>query len=77
MATPHPNRSRSNLYLIAGALLLVLQATRFPAFYAGWAAGTLDSTRLVISLVGIVAALFMLRMGWRLRRPNRQDDVLD
>ena len=77
MATSHPDRGRSTIYLLAGALLLVVQALRFPQFYTDWAANSLDTTRLVMSLIGIVVALFMLRMGWRLRRNSRQNDVID
>ncbi|GAA3924222.1 hypothetical protein [Hymenobacter algoricola] len=77
MATPHPDRTRGIIYLLAGALLLVVQAIRFPQFYADWAANSLDTTRLVISLIGIVVAMYMLRTGWRLRRNSRQNDVID
>ncbi|SHI72237.1 hypothetical protein SAMN02745146_1499 [Hymenobacter daecheongensis DSM 21074] len=76
MATPHPDRTRSMIYLLAGALLLIVQAMRFPQFYTDWAANSLDNTRLVISLIGIVVALFMMRTGWRLRR-NSRNDVID
>jgi type VI protein secretion system component VasK len=77
MSTSHPDRARSTMYLLAGALLLIVQCMRFPQFYAEWAANSLDSTRLIISLIGFVAALFMLRTGWRLRRTSRQNDVID
>ncbi|RYU84427.1 hypothetical protein [Hymenobacter persicinus] len=73
----HPDRTRSALYLLLGTLLLVVQALRFPQFYSDWAANSLDTTRLVISMIGIVVALFMLRTGWRLRRTSRQNDVID
>jgi multisubunit Na+/H+ antiporter MnhG subunit len=77
MATPHPDRVRGLFYLVAGALLLVLQALRLPQFYAGWAANSLNTTGLLFSLAGIVVAFFMLRTGWRLRRNSRQNDVID
>ncbi|GAA4014727.1 hypothetical protein GCM10022408_29960 [Hymenobacter fastidiosus] len=77
MASSSPERWRGILYLVAGVLLLVVQGIRFSGFYADWQAGRLDSTRVVISMMGLVAAMFLLRTGWRLRRNSDQNDMID
>ncbi|UOQ72545.1 hypothetical protein [Hymenobacter cellulosilyticus] len=71
------NSASGSLYLLAGVLLLVALAVRSPDLYRAWQAGTLTTERTVLTLVFLVGALFMLRMGWRLRRNNRQNDVID
>ncbi|TGE27192.1 hypothetical protein [Hymenobacter metallicola] len=79
MAYPPTGRARTTgaLYLLAGVLLLVALAFRSPELYAAWQTGTLTTARIGLSLVFLVGALFMLRMGWRMRRNNRQNDVID
>ncbi|PJJ54616.1 hypothetical protein [Hymenobacter chitinivorans] len=79
MAYPPAGRSRTTgtLYLLAGVLLLIALAFRSPDLFAAWQTGTLTSARTGLTLVFLVGALFMLRMGWRLRRTNRQNDVID
>ena len=79
MAYPPSGRNplMSTLYLLAGVLLLVALAFRSPELYAAWQTGALTTARVGLSLVFLVGALFMLRMGWRLRRNNRQNDVID
>ncbi|MCB2376235.1 hypothetical protein LGH70_01485 [Hymenobacter sp. BT635] len=79
MAYPPSGRTAATgtLYLLAGVLLLIALAYRSPELYAAWQTDTLTSSRAGLSLVFLVGALFMLRMGWRLRRNNRQNDVID
>lgn len=71
------NPATSVLYLLAGVLLLVALAFRSPELYAAWQTSTLTTARVGLSLAFLVGALFMLRMGWRLRRNDRQNDVID
>ncbi|MCB2407023.1 hypothetical protein [Hymenobacter lucidus] len=71
------NPATSSLYLLAGVLLLVALAFRSPELYAAWQSGTLTTARVGLTLAFLVGALFMLRMGWRLHRNNRQNDVID
>lgn len=71
------NPATGSLYLLAGVLLLVALALRSPDLYRAWQTDTLTTARTGLTLVFLVGALFMLRMGWRLRRNNRQNDVID
>ncbi|TGE19948.1 hypothetical protein [Hymenobacter elongatus] len=79
MAYPPAGRARTTgtLYLVAGVLLLIALAFRSPELYAAWQSGTLTTARAGMSLIFLVGALYMLRMGWRLRRNNTQNDVID
>jgi hypothetical protein len=79
MAYPPAGRARTTgtLYLVAGVLLLIALALRSPELYEAWQTSTLTTSRIGLSLAFLVGALFMLRMGWRLRRNNRQNDVID
>ncbi|TGE21865.1 hypothetical protein E5K00_16505 [Hymenobacter aquaticus] len=79
MAYPPSGRhsTTSTLYMVAGVLLLVALALRTPDLYRAWQTGELTTARAGLTLVFLVGALFMLRMGWRLRRNNRQNDVID
>lgn len=61
------------LFLIAGFLLLLGVGLRLGVVYYEYqqlGEGALNSTRLILSLMMLVAAMLMLRYGWRERRGN-------
>lgn len=61
------------LFLIAGFLLLLGVGLRLGVVYYEYqqlGSAALNSTRLILSLMMLVAAMLMLRYGWRERRGN-------
>ncbi|MDU0369427.1 hypothetical protein ACFPAF_03400 [Hymenobacter endophyticus] len=76
MAWPLPPTTRrlvGLLFLLAGFLLLLGVALRLYVVYDTYqrlGADAVASTQLVIYLIMLVAAVMMLRYGWRERRGN-------
>lgn len=70
---PATHRLVGWLFLIAGFLLLLGVVLRLGVVYYEYQAlgsASLNSTRIILSLMMLVAALMMLRYGWRARRGN-------
>lgn len=74
MANFAQTRFRSNLYLVAGSLLLIAELYVLFGRSTEWQAGVY-TPRFLLSLAGLVLAGYFLRQGWKMRR--RKDNLLD